>query len=127
MRVPSALRWLLLALAGLAVAIAVALAASELASERIGLSSEPVRAGESLAPAGRSERSGDRKLGRPDRSDEGDPGTAPVTTTTAAPTQTAPAPVQTTPAPPSQTTESSEAGEPTETASEGGEGEGEDD
>lgn len=118
MRVPSALRWWLLALAGLAVAIAVAFAASELASERIGLASEPVRAGESLAPAaGRSERPGDRE-----------PGTAPVTTTPAPTQTTTPTPAQTTtPASPAQTTESSEAGEPTETASEVGEGEGEDD
>jgi hypothetical protein len=113
MRVPSTLRWSLLALAGLAVTIAVAFAASDLASERIGLASEPIRAGESLAPAaGRSEPPGDREPSRPDRSGEGDLGTAPVTTT---------------PAPSAQTTETSEDGEPTESGSGGGEGEDEDD
>jgi hypothetical protein len=42
--------WVLLALLGLVVAIAVGIAASELTSRRIGLSSEPIRAGDALAP-----------------------------------------------------------------------------
>jgi hypothetical protein len=47
---PSAVTWALLALLGLLVAIAVGIAASELTSRRIGLSSEPIRAGDALAP-----------------------------------------------------------------------------
>ena len=43
-------RWGAFAAIGLAVAVAVALLATQLVSERIGISSEPVSAGESLAP-----------------------------------------------------------------------------
>jgi hypothetical protein len=46
----STLRWPLFALIGLVVAVAVALLANQLVSERIGISSEPVTAGESLSP-----------------------------------------------------------------------------
>lgn len=47
----SFLRWTAAALAGLAFAVAIGIAASTLASERIGLSSEPLTAGGELAPA----------------------------------------------------------------------------
>jgi hypothetical protein len=57
----SFLTWTLVALAGLAFAIGVGIAASNLASERIGLSSEPVTAGGELAPAAV------RRPARPDR------------------------------------------------------------
>jgi hypothetical protein len=43
-------RWILLALAGLLVAVAVAVAASKVTSQRIGLASEPLQAGQELAP-----------------------------------------------------------------------------
>ena len=43
-------RWGAFAAIGLAVAVAVALLATQLVSEKIGISSEPVSAGESLAP-----------------------------------------------------------------------------
>ncbi len=46
----STLRWPLFALIGLLVAVAVALLANRLVTERIGISSEPVTAGESLSP-----------------------------------------------------------------------------
>ena len=46
----STLRWPALALIGLLVAIAVGLLATQLVSERIGISSEPTTAGESLTP-----------------------------------------------------------------------------
>ena len=46
-----AVRWTLLAVAGLAVAIALTYAAGTLSSQRIGLSSEPLTAGERLVPA----------------------------------------------------------------------------
>jgi hypothetical protein len=45
------IKWAVAALAGLVFAIGVGIAASTLASERIGLSSEPVTAGGELAPA----------------------------------------------------------------------------
>ena len=49
MRSPS-FRWGVFAAIGLLVAVAVALLATQLVSEKIGISSEPVSAGESLAP-----------------------------------------------------------------------------
>jgi hypothetical protein len=50
MRVRGSLRWIALALLGLVIAGAVALAASRLASQQIGIASESVSAGDSLAP-----------------------------------------------------------------------------
>ncbi len=44
------MRWIGLALLGILVAAAVAFAASRLASQQIGLASEPVTAGDALAP-----------------------------------------------------------------------------
>jgi hypothetical protein len=46
------LRWIGLALLGLAVAAAVSIAASQLASQQVGLASQPISAGDALAPAG---------------------------------------------------------------------------
>lgn len=51
-------RWLGLALLGIVVAAVVAIAASRLASQQIGLASQPVSAGNALAPAA------ERKAGR---------------------------------------------------------------
>src|SRR3954464_1283023 len=45
-----AMRWVLIALLGLAVAALVSLGASDLTSQPIGLSSEPLTAGDQLAP-----------------------------------------------------------------------------
>ncbi len=45
------IKWVGLALAGLLVAAGVAIAASNLASQQIGLASEPISAGDALAPA----------------------------------------------------------------------------
>jgi hypothetical protein len=45
------MRWLALALLGVVVAAAVAIAASRLVSQQIGLASEPISAGDALAPA----------------------------------------------------------------------------
>src|SRR3954453_4627848 len=42
--------WVLLALAGLAVAVALSVTASNLSTQPIGLSGEPLRAGDRLAP-----------------------------------------------------------------------------
>ncbi|HWA52533.1 MAG TPA: hypothetical protein VG816_00015 [Solirubrobacterales bacterium] len=51
MRVSTAVRWTGLALLGILVAAAVSVAASRLASQQIGLASEPISAGDALAPA----------------------------------------------------------------------------
>ncbi len=63
-------RWSLLALLGIVVAAAVGLAAATLMSRQIGLSSEPLRAGEALAPAAESAdprgRDGGRSTARTD-------------------------------------------------------------
>jgi hypothetical protein len=49
--VVSVFRWLGLALLGILVAAGVSIAASRLASQQIGLASQPVSAGDALAPA----------------------------------------------------------------------------
>ena len=46
----AALLWTVFAVAGLAFAVGIGIAAGSIASERIGLSSEPLTAGEGLAP-----------------------------------------------------------------------------
>jgi hypothetical protein len=46
--------WALLALAGIAVAVALSVAAGSLSTQPIGLSDEPLRAGDRLAPATRT-------------------------------------------------------------------------
>jgi hypothetical protein len=43
--------WVLLALAGLAIAVVLSVTASNLSTQPIGLSGEPLRAGDKLAPA----------------------------------------------------------------------------
>lgn len=43
--------WVLLALAGLAIAVALSVTASNLSTQPIGLSGEPLRAGDRLAPS----------------------------------------------------------------------------
>lgn len=45
------MRWLGLALLGILVAAAISVAASRLASQQIGLASQPISAGDALAPA----------------------------------------------------------------------------
>lgn len=90
MRSTATLRWIGLALLGIVVAAAVAVAGSRLASRQIGLASEPITAGDSLAPARKA-------AGAPQRS------TPEPEPTTAAPSEPpAPAPPATTaPAAPS--------------------------
>lgn len=51
MKLSATAKWLGLALLGLAIAAAVAIAASNLVSRQIGIASESVSAGDSLAPA----------------------------------------------------------------------------
>ena len=50
MRVPATIRWVALALLGLLIAAGVSIAASSLASQQIGLASEPISAGDALVP-----------------------------------------------------------------------------
>ncbi len=51
MRLPASLKWIGLALLGLLIATAVALAATGLISRQIGIDSESITAGDKLAPA----------------------------------------------------------------------------
>jgi hypothetical protein len=51
MRVTATMRWLGLALLGILIAVGVSIAASRLASQQIGLASQPISAGDALAPA----------------------------------------------------------------------------
>ena len=48
--IPSPLRWPLLALMGLLIAAAIAFLATQMVSQKIGISSEPLSAGKALAP-----------------------------------------------------------------------------
>ncbi len=50
MRLPATAKWIGLALLGLVIAAAVAIAASNLVSQQIGIASESVSAGDSLVP-----------------------------------------------------------------------------
>ncbi len=100
-----AIRWVALALVGLAVAAGVSLAAGRVLSERIGLAAEPVSAGRKLAPASREQASANGHKGdRAGRAHQGDHAHPPAgtTTTTNTPTTSAPtAPPTTAPPPPS--------------------------
>jgi hypothetical protein len=51
MRSRTTIKWMGLALVGLLVAVGVAIAAANLAGRQIGLASEPISAGDALAPA----------------------------------------------------------------------------
>ena len=104
-RAASILRWSLLALAGLAVAIGVGGAAAALTSNQIGLSEEPIRAGEALAPSSaRDDHGGGRGRDHPEDGPHHsghDDSSIPTTTTTTTPTTTVPP--ATTTAPPTAT------------------------
>lgn len=103
------IRWVALALVGLAVAAGVSFAAGQVLSERIGLAAEPVSAGRDLAPPSgerASVQGGERHRGAhhrghatpPGETTTSPPATAPPTTAPTAPAPTAPP--ATTPAPP---------------------------
>ena len=51
MRLPATYKWIGLALLGAVIAVAVAIVASNLVSQQIGLASESISAGDALAPA----------------------------------------------------------------------------
>jgi hypothetical protein len=88
MTLPATLKWIGLALLGVAIAAAIAVAASNLASRQIGLASEPISAGDALAPAAKPKASqGSKHAGGPQ---------APPTSSPTAP-ELEPAPEATTP------------------------------
>jgi hypothetical protein len=87
MSVPGTLRWIGLALLGIAVAAAVAIAASNLASQQIGLASESISAGDALAPA-----TGVHHDHGPQRTAHGQGDRNPEPTTTIEPTMPTPPP-----------------------------------
>ncbi len=93
-RIKSAASWAALALLGLVLAAAVSLAASRLSSQHIGLSAEPLSAGQGLAPvddsAHRQSGSGGRNSSGGHRSkhvDDSHTGTQTTAPTTSAPVQ----------------------------------------
>ena len=88
------IRWVLIAVAGLAVAALVSLSASDLTSQPVGLSSEPLTAGDQLAPQRAVTRTVTRTVPRRARTH-----TTRTTTTTATTTATA-TPTATTGTPP---------------------------
>lgn len=79
MKISASWKWIALALLGLLIAAGVAAAASQLASEQIGIASESVSAGDQLAPAVRQAAS---QTDRPSQPREEEPPAEPETTTT---------------------------------------------
>ena len=65
--------WILLALLGLVVAAGVTAAASRLSTQHVGLSSEPLSAGERLAPAASGSPAVPKKKARPPARARGEP------------------------------------------------------
>lgn len=97
MNLPVTMKWIGLALLGLAIAAGVAIAASSLASQQIGLASEPISAGDSLAPASQEVHRDRGHPGRDRRRASAPSNTA--TTTETAPSEPAPTGSEGTPAP----------------------------
>jgi len=91
MTLPATAKWILLALLGIAVAVAIAIAAGNLASRQIGLASEPISAGDALAPATSTKGGSHVSHNKSEREAE------PPTTTTTAPETEKTAPETTTP------------------------------
>lgn len=100
------IKWVGLALAGLLVAAGVAIAASNLASQQIGLASEPISAGDALAPAASQNRGHSPQSPVHAQGDHTTP-TAPTTTPEPQPTTPIPTPE------PEVTTPTTPEGEPT--------------
>jgi hypothetical protein len=105
------IRWIVLALLGLAVAAGVSVAASQLVSQRIGLAAEPPSAGRELAPPQHESASGSR-AGNGDATHP----TATSTSTTTVPGTT----TTVTPTTPPSSTPSSTTAAPPSTSSQGG-------
>jgi hypothetical protein len=94
MRMPGTIRWAGLALLGVLIAAGVSIAASSLASQQIGLASEPVSAGDALAPQGQQ-----RPQQRPAQNREQQHVASPTQTPAASTPQEPTAPLPTTPTP----------------------------
>jgi hypothetical protein len=90
----SAAGWAALALLGLVVAAAISLAASRLSSQHIGLSAEPLGAGQSLTPKedGAAQPQSHRPSSKKHTATQTQTQPAPVLTQPASPVQPAPAP-----------------------------------
>lgn len=101
---PATIRWVGLALLGLLIAAGVSIAASGLASQQIGLASEPISAGDALAPQAPSRTK--RHEGHLHETSSAKAPTTPPPISTAPPPGTtgsqppAPVPPSTVPAPP---------------------------
>lgn len=65
MRLPATARWIGLAILGMLIAAGVAIAASRVASQQIGLASEPISAGDALAPRTKEKERGAGATPRP--------------------------------------------------------------
>jgi hypothetical protein len=98
--IPAAVTWIALAIVGLVLAAGISLAASRLSSQHIGLSSEPLDAGQQLVPKATSSRPATTQHHR--RRHHKSSTTTTPTQITPAPVQ--PAPVQPAPMQPAQTT-----------------------
>jgi hypothetical protein len=114
MRSRATLKWLGLALIGLLVAAGVAIAAGNLVSRQIGLASEPISAGDTLAPAAGQNRghgSPNPEHSHGDQTTPAAPGATPEPTPTPEPeTTTAPGGAPTTPTSPSNGSEDDHSG-----------------
>jgi hypothetical protein len=108
-RLPATVRWIVLALLGVLIAAGVSIAASSLVSQQIGLDSEPISAGDALAPQAPSpahRHKEDRQKAPPAKTPTAPP---PAETTVPPPASTEPQPPSTVPvvpAPPSGSTPS---------------------
>jgi hypothetical protein len=109
-RVPATIHWVALALLGLLIAAGVSIAASSLVSQQIGLASEPISAGDALAPKASSRANrheGPRHKASPAKTPT-EP--APVKTTAPPPASTEPQSPSTVPAVPAPPSGSSPSG-----------------
>lgn len=110
MRVTATMRWLGLALLGILIAVGVSIAASRLASQQIGLASQPISAGDALAPAASRANPRHRHPGRQHPKHQTTTSTEPSTTPSTPPTSSEPPTYAPPPAAPS--TPSYEPGQP---------------
>lgn len=99
MRSRATIKWAGLALAGLLIAVGVAIAAGNLAGRQIGLASEPISAGDALAPAASPSGGHGSQSPGPGHGDSTTP-TAPTTTPEPQPTTPTPTAPEAEPTPP---------------------------
>jgi hypothetical protein len=122
-RLPGVIRWIGLALLGLAIAAAVAIAAGNLASQQIGIAAESISAGDQLAPPPNvAKPGGESKPARPKRHRGQGPGGSRESTTPSEPTTPASPGEPTTTAPVEPTTPSGPSEGPDEHTGQGGGG-----